>query len=81
MTSKLSSETITVEEHALRAGPETLPTVEEHAARAGLKRFARALLFAYKGYAQGQRVSAKAFDADLAEALSLPLRSGGRKGR
>jgi hypothetical protein len=75
MTSKLSSENPL----------ETLPTVEEHAARTGLdhprKRFARALVFALKRYAQGQRISAEAFDANLAEALSLPLRSGGRKGR
>lgn len=61
-----------------------LPTVEEHAQRLGLdaprKAFARALVFAHAGYAAGQRVSPDAFEAALAEALSIPLRSGARKG-
>lgn len=68
MTSKPSSET---------SAPELL-TVEELAERAGLnhprKTFARALLFAMKGYAQGQMTTAEAFERDLQEALSTPIR-------
>jgi hypothetical protein len=58
---------------------EQYPTVEEHAENFGLngrrKAFQKALVFAHAGYAQGQRVSADAFQAALDEALGLPLRS------
>jgi hypothetical protein len=51
------------------------PTVEEHAEAFGLnvraKRFTKALLFAHAAYAQGQRVSAEAFQQALDAALNV----------